>query len=117
MSEFEDFDIGQWLRKGLFVNAVTRVRSFTRKRRSGTTSACIAFSLIAAVSTLAYSASASASQVQKLWADSRLANTGVPPDLALVPGRPEVFWSALTSKIATWQDVEESQAVDVPPLL
>jgi hypothetical protein len=119
MIEFKDFDIRQWLRDGLMERVTHRERSFDRKQRSGLTRASIALSLIASIGMLEYAAPACASQVQSRWpAEARgLSQQAASPDLSLVPGRPEQYWSALTQRISQWDDVEESESVDVPPLL
>jgi hypothetical protein len=119
MIEFEDFDIRRWLRDGLLERITHRERLFERKQRSGLTRASVALSLIASVGMLEYEAPACASQVQSQWPTTvqGLSQRAVPPDLSLVPGRPEQYWSELTQRISQWDDVKESESVDVPPLL
>jgi hypothetical protein len=119
MNEFADFDIRRWLRDGLLERIAHRERSFTRKRRSGLTRASVALSLIASVGMLEYQAPACASQVQSQWptAVQGLSQQAAPRDLSLVPGRPEQYWSELVQRISQWDDVKESDPVDVPPLL
>jgi hypothetical protein len=119
MSEFEDFDIRRWLRDGLLQHIPTRERLFERTRRSGLTRASIVLSLVASVGALQYATPSCASQVQSQWPGfaSTLSQRAAPPDLSLVPGRPEQYWSELTKTISRWGNVEESEPVDVPPLL
>ena len=120
MNEFASFDLRQWLRDGLIVRPAAAKRSFGRKRRTGQVAAGIALSLITAMGALAYSSPSYASQVQSLWPErvQGLSQRASPPDLSLVPGHPEQYWSNLTKEISGWEDVPESEAtVDVPPLL
>lgn len=119
MNEFASFDIRQWLRDGLMARAAPAKRSFAHKRRTGQ-AASMALSLITVMGALAYANPSCSSQVQSQWPGTvqRLSQRASPPDLSLVPGRPEQYWSSLTKEISGWGDVAESEAtVDVPPLL
>jgi hypothetical protein len=115
---FQDFDIGQWQRSsGLMTYSSGRPRNLIRKQRTRTTRASIAVSLLAAVTTLAIAAPISLSQVQEKWATAPSLRPTTPRDPSLVPGRPEVYWGALMRDIASWEDVDETGPLDVPPLV
>jgi hypothetical protein len=121
MSDFEQFDIGGWLRDGLLQRLKPRDRAQQRKRRvGGFTAATLALSLTAAIAGADYSVPAYASQVQVHWgARHPSAETVAEPlDPAILNGSPEAYWSAVSGRIAAWRDVEEPAATDeIPPFL
>jgi hypothetical protein len=117
MNEFENVDIRQWVRDGLVIRALPRVRRFNKRRVGPAAAACVAISMAVAVGAVTLVTSVSSTQVQDKWSVTPSSQTTIATDIDLVTGVPEAYWSAMMSTVSRWLAVDPDVPLDIPPLV